>query len=136
MKTLRILIAALCLSHIALAEMVVIVHPSNKDNIDKSTISNIFLGKTKSWPSGAKVVPVMVDYTTGDDLNEFLNKAFSRSAAQFRAYWAKMAFSGLSMPPQTYKTSQEVVDLVARNPDLIGVADAGVAKGKVKVVGD
>lgn len=135
MKSLQVLMAALALASLtAKAELVVIVNPGNSEVLDKSAVANIFLGKSKSFPSGVKVVPVMVDYNSAVDLEDLLSKIVSKSTSQFRAYWAKMSFSGMSSPPQTFKTSQEIVEIVARNPDIIGLADASAAKGKVKVL--
>lgn len=115
------------------AELVVIVNNANNETISGTTVTNIMLGKTKAFPSGAKAIPVILDYEA-PDLDGFLNKSVGKSAAQFRAYWSKAVFAGIGTPPQTFKTSQDVVDLVARNPDVIGIADSAAAKGKVKVI--
>jgi hypothetical protein len=67
-------------------------------------------------------------------LEDFLQGSIGKNTSQYRAFWARLMFSGSGTPPQNMKSSQDVVDLVARNPDTIGVADAAVAKGKVRII--
>jgi ABC-type phosphate transport system substrate-binding protein len=137
MKLSRFLfVSLLLLSTTAQAELVVIVNTANTDSIDKSTLTNIFLGKTKSFPNGGKAIPVVLDYSVAS-METFLSQTLNKTASQYRAFWAKQVFSGVATPPQTFKTSQEIVELVGRNPDLIGVVDASeidVSKNKVRVV--
>lgn len=133
MNKLIMTILALSFSCAAQAELVLITNPSNTETIDASAMSSIFLGKTKSLPSGRKVVAVMVDYEE-PELDAFLLKNLGKSTSQFRAYWSRKAFTGEGVPPQSYKANQDILDLVSRNPDVIGIADPGTAKDKVRVI--
>lgn len=134
MKILRLLICMCAfMSSIAHAELVFIVNNSNTATFDQTAVSNIFLGKTKEFPGGGKAIPVIVDFAN-PDLDGFLTAKVGKNVSQFRALWARLVFAASGSPPQTVAASQEMVDLISKNPNLIGIADAAVAKGKVKIL--
>ena len=46
------------MSHLAIADIAVIVHPSNANAMDASAISRLFLGKSKKFPDGTVAIPL------------------------------------------------------------------------------
>ncbi|MDA8621927.1 phosphate ABC transporter substrate-binding protein [Psychrosphaera sp.] len=110
----------------------VVVHPSNADALDKSAISRIFLGKAKSFPGGGTATPI--DQAEGSAAtNEFNDKVLSRSGSQLKAYWSKLVFTGKGTPPKKVDSDAAVIDMVSKNPDMIGYIQ-GDGGGAVKVV--
>lgn len=114
-------------------DVVVIVHASNTDKVATEAFQNIYLNKTKAFPGGAKAVPLMME-AGPPELEVFLTDVLGKNTSQYRAFWARLLFSGQGTPPQTMKTSKDVVTAVERNPDAIGVvflADTRQAKVRV-----
>ena len=125
------LAALLLVSSVAFAGVAVIVHPSNADAIDKATISKIFLGKAKSFPSGGAIIPLT---QSGAITDEFNTKLLGKSSSQLKAYWAKLVFTGKAKPPKSV-SSAEMLELVRSNPSTIGFVDSSAVTADVKVVG-
>lgn len=115
------------------AEIVLVVNKANTQKLSDEQVTEIFLGKSKAFPSGAKAVPVMVDFKV-DGLDAFLSSRFGKSISQYRSYWSRLMFSGEGVPPQTYSNGKDIVDLVGRNPDLIGITDSSFVNDSVRVI--
>jgi hypothetical protein len=74
----------LVFSSTTMAEVAVIVHPSNNDALDSDSIARIFLGKDKTFPSGIQAIPIT---QTGNSEIAFNEKVIQRSASQLKAYY-------------------------------------------------
>jgi ABC-type phosphate transport system substrate-binding protein len=116
-----------------MAEVAIIVHPSNGDALTEADIVRIFLGKSKSFPSGAPAVPVNQAESTAAT-EEFNQKVVKKSGSQLKAYWSKLVFTGKGTPPKEVANDAEVINLVANNPNVIGYIDASKVGAGVKVV--
>lgn len=116
------------------AQIAVIVHPSNVNTLSSEHIEKIFLGKEKSFPDGSKVVPVALNENL-PSTDVFNQKVLNKSASQLKAYWSKLIFTGRGQPPQEMDNTDEMLELVANNPNLIGYIDEALVTDKVKVVG-
>ena len=137
MKSLFIKIT-ICLTLIGLsfstyAGVVVIVHSSNSAALDQGSISKIYLGKSSKFPGGGKVVPIALKAGSAAT-DEFNSKVLGRDAAQLKAYWSKLVFTGKGVPPKEMGSDQEVIDLIAANPNMIGFVSDGADTSSVKVV--
>lgn len=115
------------------AEIVLVVNKANTQKLSDEQLTEIYLGKSKAFPNGSKAVPIMVDFKV-DGLDAFLNSRFGKSISQYRSYWSRLMFSGEGVPPQTYNNGKDIVDLVGRNPDLIGITDSSFVNDSVRVV--
>lgn len=134
MKKLITAITLSVVSFISVAEVAVIVHPSNGNALDKGLISKIYLGKAKSFPDGGQVVPI--SQTEGAaTTSEFNENVLNKSSSQIKAYWSKLIFTGKGTPPQEADDDAKVLELVAANPNLIGYVNASAVNDSVKVVG-
>lgn len=123
----------LLLASTAMAEVSVIVHPSNASVLDKDAISRIFLGKTRGFPGGGDAIPVTFKDGSASS-KEFTKSVLSKSPKQLKAYWAKMIFTGKGTPPKQLEQDSEMVDLVSKNPSFIGYVTSGNEGAGVKVV--
>lgn len=132
-KISALLILCSFMSFNALAEISVVVHPSNAASLDQSVISRIFLGKLKSFPGGEQAVPInqAESSATTDSFNKSVLK---KSGSQLKAYWSKLVFTGKGTPPKVMASDQEVIDLVKSNPNIIGYVDSSAVTGDVKVI--
>ena len=124
----------LSLSVSAFADVAVVVHPSNSNSLDKTTIARIFLGKKKTFPDGSQALPV--SQKAGNAASkEFADKVLGKSPSQLKAYWSKLVFTGKGTPPDELDNDAAVLEAVAKNPSVIGFVDAASVNGNVKVVG-
>lgn len=115
------------------AEVAVVVHPSNAAALDSNSISRIFLGKLKSFPGGGQVVPLNLAESSAQT-DEFNKKVLKKSGSQLKAYWSKLVFTGKGTPPKVVANDAEVVKLVSSNPNIIGYIDSASVTGDVKVI--
>ncbi|MEM8511386.1 ABC-type phosphate transport system substrate-binding protein [Massilia sp. MP_M2] len=128
----KILIAA-CLSTLfttlpALAEVVVVVNPKAAESaLTKDQVAQFFLGKSTSMtpidqPDSAAVRA------------EFYKKVADKDAAQAKALWSKLVFTGKATMPKEVADHAAVKAAVAANPKAIGYIDKSAVDASVKVV--
>lgn len=137
MKTLHkiVLAAVLALGAGAVHAGVVVVVSAKSAvaTLDKNQASDIFLGKSATFPGGAQAVPV--DQAEGSSQREeFHSKVTGKTGAQLNAYWSKLVFSGKASPPKEVPGAAEVKALVSANPNMIGYIDSAAVDASVKVV--
>lgn len=131
-------IAAVCMAGLggnaARAEVAVVVSSkSSVGNLTAAQASDIFLGKSSSFPGGGNAVPI--DQSEGAAVrDEFYTKVAGKSAAQVKAYWSKIIFSGKGQPPKEVADSAAVKKQLAENPNAIGYIDKAAVDGTVKAV--
>ena len=126
---------ALCLllSTPVFAGTAVIINPNNTSSIDLELVKRIYLGKSKAFPDGSRVIPLT--FETGNDLRDTFNKdALGKSEAQYSVFWSKLVFTGRGTPPEMISNEQEMLTLVATNPNTIGFVDESKVDGSVKIV--
>lgn len=115
LTTVFLLIAALS----SQAAVVVIVHLENSDVISISQVRNLYLGKSKVFPSGSSAVALDLDERS-EAYQQFLAKVLKRSENNLSAYWARMLFSSQGRPPEKLGTVQEMLARVAMDKSAIG----------------
>lgn len=118
---------------ISFAELAVIVHKDNTDAMTADYLQRIFLGKSKGFPTSGKAVPL--DLAEGHPVREaFLQNVAKKTASQFTAYWAKQMFTGKGVPPKLVSSEKDMIDLVSKNPSIIGYVDVASVTADVRVV--
>lgn len=116
-----------------LAEVAVIVHPSNANALTVEQVSKIFLGRDKTFPDGSQAVPAAL--ADGNAATEAFNSSvLKKSASQLKSYWSKLVFTGKGTPPKEFGSDAELIQLIGSNPNLIGYVDAAAVDASVKVV--
>lgn len=129
MTTLLVLLASI--TH---GEIIVIVHPSNEAVIEKADVSRIFLGKNRNFPGGDEAIPISFGFATSE-AEAFSRSLLEKSPKQLKAYWAKMIFTGQGTPPKEMESTAQILELVSKNPNLIGYVPVGSETSAVRVVG-
>lgn len=115
------------------AEIVVIVNSKNPTtSLNATQVERLFLGKSSSFPDGAAALPI--DQPKGAERDQFYLKATGKTASQLKAYWSKVVFTGAGQPPQEIESAQDVVDLVAKNPNVLGYIEKSAVNSSVRVV--
>jgi len=120
----------------AVAEADVVAVVSAKSPIaalDKSQVADIFLGKASRFPNGLQAVPI--DQAEGSAVrDEFYGKVVGKTAAQIKAYWSKIIFTGRGQPPPSVSNSIEMKKRISENPAAIGYIDRSMVDDSVRVV--
>jgi ABC-type phosphate transport system substrate-binding protein len=112
----------------AMAEVVVVVNPKAAEaSMTKEQVAQFFLGKSSSMTpvDQADSAPIRA---------EFYKKVADKDAAQAKALWSKLVFTGKATMPKEVADSAAVKAAVAANPKAIGYIDKSAADSSVKVV--
>jgi ABC-type phosphate transport system substrate-binding protein len=105
---------------------VVIVNPKH-GGLSAEQVSNIFLGKSSELTA--------VDLPDGNATRDaFYQKVTGKDAAQVKAYWAKLVFTGKAQALKEMASDAEVKKFVAANANAVGYIDKGAVDGSVKAV--
>ena len=125
--------AASAISSSVMAEVVVVVHPSNEASLSAKDVQRIFFGKEKKFPDGKESIPVNQE-TSNDVRGEFDQTVLGRNSSQVAAYWSKLVFTGKGVPPKEVSGDNAVIELIKENKGVIGYIDAASVTGDVKVI--
>jgi ABC-type phosphate transport system substrate-binding protein len=91
------------------------------------------LGKASRFPDGSQAIPI--DQAEGSAVrDEFYDKVAGRSAAQIKAYWSKIIFTGRGQPPPSVSNNVEMKKRIGENPAAIGYIDRSMVDDSVRVV--
>jgi ABC-type phosphate transport system substrate-binding protein len=113
--------------------VVVVVHAGNPvEFLPREEARNLFLKRTKLWPSGIPVEPV-------DQLVNPVRRAFSlevlgREADAVASFWLQQVFSGRDVPPNQVADDASVLGFVRDKPGAIGYISAATPAQGLKVV--
>lgn len=115
-------------------DMVVVVsRNSSVQSLSKLQVDDIFLGKALVFPGGQRAVPV--DQAEGSETRgRFYNEVLGRTSAQIRAHWSRLVFTGRGRPPRSVASGDELLQLMANDPQVIGYVERRKVNGTVKVV--
>ena len=121
-------VAALGAALPAMAEVVVVVNPKAAEaSMTKEQVAQFFLGKSTAMTP--------IDQAESSPIRaEFYKKVADKDAAQAKALWSKLVFTGKATMPKEVADSAAVKAAVAANPKAIGYIDKGAVDGSVKVV--
>lgn len=113
--------------------VVVIAAGSSVGSLSTDQVSNIFMGKVKTFPDGSSAVPI--EQSEGSaGRNEFHNKVTGKDPAQLKAYWSQLIFSGKGQPPKEAGDSAAVKAAVTATAGGIGYIDESQVDASVKVI--
>lgn len=123
-----VLVGVLGSSGIAFAETVVIVSSKNPaSRMFSEQAAQFFLGKSTMFTP--------IDQADGSAIrNDFYKKVTDKDAAQVKAIWSKLVFTGKASAPKEYKSNAEVKKAVADDPKAIGYIDKSAVDDTVKVI--
>ena len=119
----------------ALADDVVAVVSARSPvtSLSANQVADIFLGKSSRFPDGTPAVPIdLVEESPMRD--RFYAQYAGKSAAQVKAHWSKIIFTGRGQPPRQAASSGEAKKLIAENPNAIGYIDPSQVDGTVRVL--
>lgn len=130
----RIVFVMCVTAPLAYAGEVAVVNPKNPISaLSKDELADIYLGNAKNFPGGGSAVPLDLPESAATR-QDFHKVVTGKNETQFKAYWAKMVFSGRGVPPKEVASDAEIKSMVAANPNMIGYIDKAAVDGSVKVV--
>lgn len=101
--------------------------------LSRNQTVDIFLGRSNRFPDGTPAVPIdQVESSAARDV--FYANFAGMSAAQVKAHWSKIIFTGRGLPPRTLPSGKEVIKLVADNPNAIGYVEPDAVDDSVRVL--
>lgn len=109
-----------------LAQVAVVMAPGAAP-LTKEQVANLYLGRN------ADLKPVDLPESSATR-NIFYQKATDREAAQVKAVWARLVFSGKGQPPKELPDAAAVKKAVAADPKAIGYIEKSAVDASVKVV--
>lgn len=113
--------------------LVVIVNPSiGVQHLSRREALDIFLGRYRTFPSGASALPIDLDINSTERKQFYLILAH-KDAADMSSYWARLTFSGRISPPFAVADAHVAVDIVANNPNAIAYVDRAAVDQRVRV---
>ena len=102
----------------AMAEVVVVVNAKAAEStMTKEQVAQFFLGKSTAMTRA-----------------EFYKKVADKDAAQAKALWSKLVFTGKATMPKEVGDNAGVKAALAANPKAIGYIDKSAVDATVKVV--
>jgi len=113
--------------------LVVIVNPSiGVQHLSRREALDIFLGRYRTFPSGASALPIDLDINS-DERKQFYLVLAHKDPADMGSYWARLTFSGKISPPFAVADGHMAVDIVANNPNAIAYVDRASVDNRVRV---
>ena len=124
--SLSLMIGSSMGAHAVAADMVAIMAPIASP-LTKDQVADVFLGRS------AALKPVdLPESSAAREL--FYRKATGRDAAQVRAVWARLIFTGRGKLPKELPDAAAVKKAVAGDPNVVGYIDKADVDATVKVV--
>lgn len=121
------------LANKCLADVSIIVHPSDSSTASERDIRQVFLGRSTSLPGGQKVSPVNLPegHPAREEFNE---KVLKKSDGQLKAYWSGRIFTGKGLPPKELASDENIIHVVSSFPGCIGYISTESVTDAVKVL--
>jgi len=118
----------------ATADVVAVVSANSPITaLSKNQLLDIFLGRASRYPDGTPALPL--DQAEGSAVrDEFYTRVAGQSAAQIKAYWSKIIFTGRGQPPPTVSNDAEAKKRIRDNPAAIGYIDRAMVDDSVRIV--
>lgn len=119
--------AALAGAAFGVQAQVAVVMGSSAAPLTKDQVANIYLGRAFDLKP--------VDLPDGSPVrDQFYKKATDRDAAQVKAVWSRVVFSGKGQAPKELPDAAAVKKAVAADPKAIGYIEKSAVDGSVKEV--
>lgn len=120
----------------AKAEVVVVVsRESAVTSLTRDQVADLFLGKLSRFPGGAKAAPL--DLPEGSpERDAFYAEFAGKSAAQVKAHWSKIIFTGRGQPPPQVPDGKAARARVAGDPAAVAYIERSLADESVRIVAE
>lgn len=115
------------------AEISVVVSNTNSNELNSTLIRKLFLGKRNNFPDGSSATPIGQDEHS-EIAQHFNFMLLNRPPQQYKAYWARMVFTGQGYPPEQAYSDAEVIELIINDPSIISYIQSSSLTSDVKEI--
>ena len=127
------LVMLLLMTAVRAQTLVVIVNPAiGVQHLSRREVTDIFLGRYRTFPSGASALPIDLDVSSTARKQFYLLLAH-KDSSDMGSYWARLTFSGKISPPFAVSDARMAIDIVANNPNAIAYVDRAVVDERVRI---
>jgi len=127
------LVAFALLPAVRAQTLVVIVNPTiGVQRLSRREVLDIFLGRYRTFPSGASALPIDLDINSGER-RQFYMLLAHKDSSDMGSYWARLTFSGKISPPFAVPDARMALDIVANNPNAIAYVDRAAVDERVRI---
>jgi hypothetical protein len=113
--------------------VVVVAAASPTAALGRSELADLFLGRVAEFPDGRPAVPI--DHREGCPVRaEFNSEYLGRSAAQVKAHWSQVIFTGRGSPPRSVAGDDQLRRLIASDPTAIGYLERRLVDASLRIV--
>lgn len=129
---LFLLFVACSYTPIAIAgDIAIVVHIDNKNaQITKSEVINIFMGRFRQYQNGEKAKP----YDNLSIKDAFYRRLINKSPSDIKAYWARLIFSGRTLPPKRLNDTSKIIERIMVDKQGISYMPLSQADDSVKIL--
>ncbi|MCX7169514.1 MAG: hypothetical protein NTY41_04265 [Proteobacteria bacterium] len=118
------------------AQLVVITNPkTGVSSLTRDEVVNIFLGRFRQFPSGISAQPADLPAAQPEKAL-FYRLLVNKDLAEINSYWARLIFSGRTVPPQQTVGNEDLLSFISKTPGAIGYMEKTKVDSRVKVVLD
>lgn len=118
----------------AVADVVVVTSAKNPvATLTRYNVIDIFLGRANRFPDGSQALAIDQDEGSAAR-EEFYSGVVGVSAAQLKAHWSKIIFTGRGQPPEYVSNDSAVKEFLGDHPDAIGYIERELLDDSVKEV--
>lgn len=133
-RLLSLLLLCALLAGRAAADVVVVVNSaSGVPSLTRDEVVNIFLGRFRQLPSGVPAAPLDLPAEHPDRV-QFYRLLVHKEPSEIRSYWARLVFSGRTMPPRVATGEDDLVTQVAGSRQAVGYLSAAPNDPRIRVV--
>ena len=129
-----LVLTAAALAPRAHADFYLVVQSTNpQPSLTQKEAVDLFMGRNRAFRNGnlAQVFDLPRDSTQRAD---FYQRLTGMGPAQVNSYWARLMFSGQTMPPQSVADEAAMIDTVKRNPNAVGWLQKEPADKQLRVL--
>ena len=113
-------LTALALAPLARADFYLIVPSTNpQPSLSHKEAVDLFMGRNRAFQNGD--LAQTYDWPRDSvERAEFYRNLTGMAPAQINSYWARLMFSGQTLPPQSVADEAAMIDTVKRKPGALG----------------
>lgn len=108
------------LQSVAVADILVITHADNTNDITPKFVKNLYQGKLNRFDDGSTAIPLLLS-EDNQLTSVFLEEVVEQKPVQFKRLWSRALFTGNGTPPEHIATEQEMINKVMSDPRYIGI---------------
>lgn len=115
--------------------VVVVSRESAVTALTREQVADLFLGKLSRFPGGVKAAPI--DQPEGSAVRDaFYSEFAGKSAAQVKAHWSKIIFTGRGQPPPEVADGKAALLRLASDPAAVAYLQRSLVDDSVRIVAE